>query len=733
MSAAWLALCALVANVDAGADVASPDGGVDVVEPAPSSRDEAADAGAPSARGLLRGRVLEKGTRRPLAGASLTLDAVPAGETDARGGFELRAPPGAHHVQVQAPGHEVVDRRVEVAEGAPEELFRLPPRLTGERYETTVHADHGEAAHLDLSGAEARKTPGTSGDPLRVIASLPGVSQIVWPAAVFVVRGANPGNTGFFLDGMRVPALFHLALGPSIIHPYLIEGLDFFPGGFPVNYGGAVAGVVAARTAAAPTDRVHASADVTLFDAGGIMTAPWDGARGSVAVAARYSYTGALLSALSEDTVLRYGDYQLRADHPFAGGQATVFAFGSLDDLGWADFQKTEYASLQFHRLDLRWRGGVGGGRLALGLTGGVDWAQSTLFARPIKSRGASLAPRLSYERALGAVVDLQVGADGDAQDFVTEVPMFQPRSSDLGRSRRALTQGLFAKLAIRLGQRVVIAPGFRGDLFVEEGTHRVAAEPRLDVTFKVSEPVTLKLSGGRFAQMPSLPISIPGFEAFGLADLGLQTSLGGSLGVEARLPRALTVSLTGYAQSLRLTDVRNIDVITPDPAAPDFLVSRRGRATGVELMVRHADQGRLFGWLAYTLSSSLREDDNGVLGRSDWDQRHILNLVAGYRLNGGYSAGARFHYNTGRFAPIYNSGGQYQQLPAFYELDLRADRRFVFDRFVLDVFADFANATLTRQVVQLMATHDPVTGAPGVAQASFRLILPTVGVHGEF
>ena len=697
--------------------------------------DAAADASSPPPQGVpLRGRVLEKGTRRPLAGASITVDAVPAGETDATGRFALSARPGPHHVQIQLPGHEVVDRRVEATPRGGEELFRLAPIPTGERYETTVTAPGAEAPHVVLSGDQARKTAGTSGDPLRVIASLPGVSQVIWPAALFAVRGANPGNTGFFLDGMRVPALFHLALGPSIIHPYLIQGVEFFPGGFPVIYGGAVAGIVSASTAPAPADRVHASADVTLLDAGGIMTAPWDAGRGTVAVAARYSYTGALLSALSEDTVLRYGDYQLRADHPLAGGQATVFAFGSVDDLGWANpGQMGQYASLQFHRLDLRWRTGVAGGRLLVAMNGGVDWAQSTLFSRPIKSRAVSAAPRLSYEHALGSFVDLQVGADGEAQSFVTEVPMFQPRVSDLGRSRTALTQALFAALAIRVG-RLVLAPGVRGDLFVEEGTHRFAAEPRLDVTLPVAEPVTLKLSVGRFVQMPSLPVSVPGFESFGLADLGLQTSLGGSLGVQVRMPHAWSGSLTGYAQRLRVTDVRNIDLANPDPAAPDFLVSRPGRATGVELLVQRADQGRLFGWLAYTLSWSSREDDNGVWGRSDWDQRHILNLVAGYRLRGGYSVGARLHYNTGRLAPVFNSDGQYQSLPAFTQLDLRVDRRIVFDRFILDVFADVANATGSREVVQLMATRDPATGMMGpVDQASFRLILPTVGVHGEF
>ena len=94
---------------------------------------------------------------------------------------------------------------------------------------------------------------------------------------------------------------------------------------------------MAARTVAPPADRVHAAADVTVFDAGGIVTAPWDGGRGTVLVAARYSYTGALFSALQNDTILRYGDYQLRVDHPLAGGQATLFAFGSLDDVGWTN------------------------------------------------------------------------------------------------------------------------------------------------------------------------------------------------------------------------------------------------------------------------------------------------------------------------------------------------------------------------------------------------------------
>ena len=738
IAAAVLLMLAGDAGADGGADAGADATAAQDAAPLDATGAEAHDGARGDATGdtrpvpppavtatvPLRGRVLQKGTRRPLAGVSIAVDGAAAAETGQDGRFELRVSPGAHRLQIQLTGHEDADQHIDAAAGGGAEvLFRLAPRLTGERYETTVRPARAEIPRVEVSGDEARAVAGTSGDPLRVIGSLPGVSQIVWPAAIYVVRGANPGNTGFYLDGLRVPALFHLALGPSLVHPYLMSGVDFYPGGYPASFGGFVSGIMSARTSAPPADRVRASADVTVYDAGGIMSAPWNDGRGTVAVAARYSYTGALFSVLQAENTLRYGDYQLRADHPLAGGQATVFAFGSLDELGWLNYDQQEYGALQFHRLDLRWRRALGGGRLAVANTLGADWSRSTLFDRPIQMRALSVAPRIAYEHAFGPV-DLIVGGDANAQDFQANVPEFGRRPSDLSRSRGAFTQGTFATLAIRAGRRVTMSPGVRGDVFAEQGVRRTAVQPRLDVLFQATDTLAFKVNGGRFAQMPSLPVSVAGFEAFGLADLGLQTSVGGSLGVQARLPRDVIANVTGYFQRLRLTDVRDIDLMSLDPGAPDFLVSRRGRAYGVELLVRRADRGRLFGWLAYTLSWSLREDDNGVFGRSDWDQRHILNLVGGYRLRGGYSVGARFHLNTGRLAPVIGSRGEYQQLPVFYQLDLRFERRFVFDRFMMSLYADFANATLTREVVQVVYAYDYNTSMRVVQEQSFHLIL---------
>src|SRR5256885_1786862 len=196
-----------------------------------------------------------------------------------------RRPCPGRTLQIQAPGFEPLQATVEARADAPEALFRLAPRQTGELFETVVAAPDGRAVRTVLRDQELRQVPGSFGDPFRVIESLPGVAQVAWPLALYAVRGANPGNTGFYVDGVRVPALFHFALGPSVIHPFFIEQLDFYAGGYPARYGGYISGIAAATTTTPPSDRAHVSADVRLFDAGGIVTTPFDEGKGAVAVA----------------------------------------------------------------------------------------------------------------------------------------------------------------------------------------------------------------------------------------------------------------------------------------------------------------------------------------------------------------------------------------------------------------------------------------------------------------
>ena len=691
--------------------------------------DSAARDGLPM--GKLRGRVLAKGTRAFVFAAAITVDQNPAGETDVDGQFEASVPCGRRRVIIQAPAFETAEvARDACADPAPI-IVRLAPLENAPIYETVVTAQPSQPA-LTLTGQELTKTPGSLGDPFRTIESLPGVASPVWPLPIYAIRGANPGNTGFMLDDLRVPALFHLALGPSVIHPYFFDELSFYPGGYPARYGRYVAGLVSAQTRQPASDMVHASVDVRLYDAGGLLSAPLPGGNGAVVAAARYSYTGPLVSLISPGLSLSYWDYQVRADRNFGALHLTLLALGSQDTMSstggappYGDFL------MVFHRVSLRAHLPVGNGQVIAQVAVGYDHSKAPIINLSQSSMAAqaySVMPRLAYRRPT-EWVDWEIGFDGELQWLAPTSSVEQVGDSDLGQKRTAQLLAGYVSATIRAGSRLLLTPEVRLDSYAGSGVEKSDVGPRLGVRLLV-EPLTwIEARGGRFSQAPSLPLQIPAAENFGLALYGLQTSWQASLGAGTKRLRGVEIELTGYVQRYVLTDLRDPTVFWPDLLASDFLVRRDARSYGAELLIRRPASERLHGWLAYTISQNQRALGGGVIGPSDWDQRHILNLVLGYRL-GRNTFGGRAHLNTGRPVLIRNSDAEsFVRLPTYYQIDLRAERRLLFNKFVLDVYLEMVNCTFNRQIFDM---GQNIPSGPIVVDSQ-RIVLPSLGVHGEF
>jgi hypothetical protein len=700
------------------ADGAAPDGGLAEVAPA---------APAPP-RVRIVGRVLAQGTRAPISGAALYADVTEIGSTDKSGDFATELPCGPRRLSIQAPGFERLTTIVDVCEGPAAPLtFRLMPADKGQAFETVVRSKPAQP-EVRLTAEELIQTPGTLGDPFRAIESLPGVATIAWPAPIYAVRGSNPGNTGFFLDAIRVPALFHFALGPSVIHPYFFDSLDFFPGGYPARFGRYAAGIVSADTRAPASDRAHASVDIRLFDAGAMVSAPLPG-EGSVAIAGRYSYTAGLVSLLNQDVRLEYWDYQLRADRRVGSFQLTLLAFGSRDLLapkGLVDPTRT--LELGFHRVSLRATAPLLGGRVVASLAVGTDHSKAPVAdVYPITVDALSAAPRLAFLRSFEPV-DVAVGFDGELTRYEPVTTIIQPVGDwDLSVPRTAALLAGYASATVRAGRRLVVTPELRYDSYQVSGASARDLGPRLTARLKLRDDTAIRAAGGRFTQMPSLPLQIPGVEAFGLRLFGLQSSWQASLGVETSRVPGFELTLTGYVQRYVLTDLRDPTPTNPDPLASDFLIRRDALSYGIEVLARRPLSERLHGWLAYTLSNNLRALGGGAVGPSDWDQRHILNLVVGYRI-GKTTLGGRAHYNTGRPFLVPGPGGEeFNRLPPFYQLDLRIDRRILYARFIFNFYVELVNATLSRQVYAITQ----VGGQP--KEESFRIVLPSIGVRGEF
>jgi hypothetical protein len=129
-----------------------------------------------------------------------------------------------------------------------------------------------------------------------------------------------------------------------------------------------------------------------------------------------------------------------------------------------------------------------------------------------------------------------------------------------------------------------------------------------------------------------------------------------------------------------------------------------------MEVMARHDPVGNLFGWISYTLSKSERRDHVG----DDWypfdyDQTHILSVVAGYQLPYDLSLGAKVQYTTGNPTTSYEMGvydvdqDSYQafqsggwngeRLPPYWAVSARIDKLFTFKSWQLLLYLDVINA----------------------------------------
>jgi hypothetical protein len=741
--AATIALDAGPHPADAGADALGADAGADApARDAGTDAGGAADAGVPAAAaepvkppeahlavpvGHLAGRVLAKGGREVVPDASLVVDGAEIAVTNEIGDFSITLPCGPRTLSIQAAGFDPAIATIDTCAASRQALtLRLVPQAGRPRRETVVRASAPQPS-VRLVGEELTQTAGALGDPLRVIESLPGVASVAWPAPVYAVRGSNPGNTGFFLDGIQIPALFHFALGPSVIHPYFFRSLDFYPGGYPAQYGRYVGGIATAETQSPALDQPHMSIDARLYDAGAMVSAPIAG--GAIAVAARYSFTGELVTLLKENLQLQYWDYQVRADRRFGPLQLSLLAFGSSDSFSPNRSDTKEAVDLNFHRVGLRAALPLAGGLLQGSVVLGADHSRAPIEnTYPVTIDALNLASRLSYQRSAGPV-KVAVGFDGQLARYEPVVMGIAVPAGpwDIAQRRDARMLAGYASGTVYAGP-LTVTPEVRLDTYLENGTYAQDLAPRLTVSATLNDETTLRANGGRFTQLPSLPLEIPGMEGFGLKLLGLQSSWQGSVGVESSHFAAAKVSVTGFVQKYVLTDLRSPSASDIDPLDSEFLASRPALSYGVELLARRSLTQKLHGWLSYTLSTSLRSYGGGAVGPADWDQRHVVNLVLGYRV-GRYTVGGRLHFNTGR--PYFltdPNADEYRRLPSYYQLDLRVDRPIYYNRFTLNLYAELVNATLDPQVY---AFSQGDNGA--LSEKSYKIVLPSIGARAEF
>jgi len=750
--------------------------------------------------GVLTGIVRSKGNRRPIAGARVESKRLGRGdETDADGVFRLQLTAGADSIEVAAAGFKTGRFPEEIRTGESiEVVYSLEPERV-DPYETIVHAerDRSEVSRVTLRNQELREVPGTMGDPFRVVMLLPGVASILSGVAYPVVRGSQPASTGYFIDGIRVPVLFHLFLGPAVVHPDFIDAIDFYPGAPPPQFGRLMGGVINGRVSRPHDDRFHATAYADLINAG-LFTEYPIASTGTVAtLAGRFSYTPWLVALIANATnpqadspklVLNFYDYQARLEQKVGLGQLRLFAFGSSDEVGTRLTESSSTGGTQsvlFHRVDLRYRRPLGAGELEVGATWGIErlsadgrTSQDNTFGFGVNERNAS--GRASWSVGLARRLKLALGGDVDhrsANVSITRTVHTSEELSFIETVDQPLATGTFsgayAQLQWEPGKWSIL-PGLRVDAYhLVPKIQSFAVEPRLTLRRLVGEDLTLKAGAGLFHQPPTTLINLPVVDLTGL-QLGLQEGIQLDAGVEWRSKSGFEINSDVYFNPLRRTVELNPFSTEVVDTPSDF--ASKGYAYGLEILLRHPLGKNWFGWLSYTLERSTRfarfnryDDVGRVITTGSgyvpfaFDQTHILNAVLSYSFSNNWTLGGVFHFNSGRpeaggltsqterpgrarftgedrWVPV--DYDRVDRLPGFFRFDLRVSKGWAFDNFTLQAYLDVLNATVRQEVVSYdyqRAPNPPC--APGTicqytltkVPQKIPLLIPMLGVKGTY
>jgi TonB family protein len=580
--------------------------------------------------------------------------------------------------------------------------------------------------------AEVRQLPGAFGDPFRAIEVLPGVTPIVSGLPYFYVRGAPPGNVGYFLDGVRVPYLYHVGLGPSVVHPAMIDSVSLYPGGYPARFGRYAGGIVSGETTE-PRDDLHGEANIRLLDVGALAETGFAGGRGTILLGGRYSYTAAILSLVAKDVALDYRDYQLRATYDLTPqDRIGIFGFGSYDLLG-----QRQAAGLnvlfgsEFHRADLRYDHSFGHGT-TLRIAGTLGFDQTHIAAEQ-NATDTLTGGRVAFYHPISDAITFRAGGDVMLDSYgASHTPYQDPDDPDTQRynrlfaARADLAFGVYAEATLDLTPRIELTPGVRFDVFRSGGASASAVDPRISARFKLGKHLRLVEAYGLVHQAPSFIVPVPGLAPTGLQD-GLQRAIQASAGVEMDLPWETTATASFFHNEFYdMTDALSSTAAIGGGALRALETRASGQAVGFELFLKRPLTARLGGFVSYTLSRSLRSLANATFP-SAFDRTHVASAALAYDLGKRWRAGTRIVFYSGvpktqpsRGLIVPSPELHPERDPAFFRLDLRVEKRWLIgSRGWLSLVFEVLNTTLSKETIASQ-TIGPVT-------------IPSIGLEGGF
>lgn len=748
--------------------------------------------------GAIRGLIRAQDTGLPLRGTMVrVIGKEKQSWTDRNGRFELIGlRSGSYTIQIVKSGYVDVQSDFEVLGGrATEVQFELAPQpqylqevvVTPSRY-GFLHRQPESRQFLGHS--DVQQLPHLADDAFRVVHRLPGTVAGDLSAA-FGIRGGGPDEVMIVMDGMQLYEPYHLKHFQnvlSIIDSEAVDGVELRTGGFPVEYGDHMSGVV--DISSSLPERSRASVGAGFFTVRGLVEGTVNDGPASWLVSARRGFldvTFAWLDRIDEqvDFIANPTYYDVYSSYTRPVGENSVISahlLGSYDDISLSDNDefseaKGDHSSWYlWSQLFTRWRSGLSSRSMisGAGLTsaiGGISFDPSDAFTETTDNRSFNLLGFeqdwfLETSRSHFFKWGIDLRRVRSTYDYHRYTEIFDPLPSGGEPADATETEthlrpsgwqyGLYVADRFRLAPGITIEAGMRWDhQSWTPGDDQLS--PRINVVWECGSVGTVRASWGRYAQSQ-------GIQELQVED-GLDTFFEAQwaehevLSFESAPLSVIEFRAEVYRKMMTDLRPRFENIFEPFEWFPEGEADRirldpeDAVARGLELMLKGTPTRRWSWWVGYSLAA-VEDRIEGVWQPRSWDQRNALNFSVNWRPGKQWNLNLAGAYHTGW--PTTPVTGRWQQLPDgswvivgevgernsaryndYLRIDLRAGRTFFRRRGTLRIFFEIANL-LARENERATSGISFVPGPDGTIDTQLDYehwlpVLPSFGLIYEF
>ena len=662
------------------------------------------------------------------------------GEPAATGGIEraeeILAPHGLILIQAAPKVYSIVRRpaRTQIA------TEQTTPRAEVEEVVVQTSRYMLDTSYLAnasfLTQDQLKNLPQLADEPLRAVQRLPGSATNGF-SSIGPVRGGEPNETAIVLDGLRLYEPFHLKnfQNPvSLLDARLIEGIEFYSGGFPALYGDRMSAIVDARSVRPGAPRYY-ELGLNFFHASALASTAFADGDGHLLLSARRSNVGNLVQFSEKDFgEPNYQDGFARIDYDFNertnGSFELLVSSDSIDALRARETQQAhaEYRNVYaWATLEHGWTD-TEDSRLILSYTdlansrrGRIDEPLRTASVNDerhfhvIGLRAENALEGWGLKHRFGVEVRRLWGEYAYESDvsWAADAPFPGSPAVRIQRSSTPEPQGYealgFWDVRADLTERFSLQSGLRIDTQTYDGSGDGEQwSPRLSALYAFGEQTHLRASWGRFHQAHGInELQVEdGADRFHPAQRADHFIL--SFDHAFELP--FDIRVEAYRKHYRRLNPRFENLFDPLALFPESEFDRvmidpqSARAVGIETLVRLRPVGAWSGWLGYTWSR-VEDRIHGQDVPRSWDQRHAINFGLVWS-NGAWTVSIANSYHSGwpttalALDPtssdprLTTNARNRTRLDAFNSLDFRMTRSFALSRGVLEGFVEVTNAT---------------------------------------